>query len=426
MYFAHATAASCSRGSFGSDLQATTPNRVPSALRHRSASTSLLVFLVAARILRPAPLGRDPSPSHRPIAPGGALVARPCPTTDDRSHAPPRRPTTGPPHGIHAGAHPAHRHRSPRRPRCTPASCSTRRTAVMPAVLDGDRRRDNPHLPGTVGDVDHPVRAASPRTSPTSRPKRPLRPVEVADTGAPRGVADPHQGHRAPVDVFITIYGESLETIRKTVTAALAMRGSHNTWVLDDGKSDEVRDLAAELGAATCGAYSSGGAKAGNVNHALTLAKGEFFAIFDADFVPDPTFLVETVPFFVDREGRLRADAADLRQPAHHICAAAPATCRPSSTASSSPAAIASTPRSAWAPTCCSDARPSRTWAASTPSRSPRTSGRRSCCTSAAGDRSTSPMCSPSERPPSRSRRTPSSNCGGPRADSRSCSRTTR
>ncbi|MFP7760057.1 glycosyltransferase [Marisediminicola sp. LYQ134] len=104
------------------------------------------------------------------------------------------------------------------------------------------------------------------------------------------------------VDVFITTYGEDPAVIRRTVTAALAMRGKHATWVLDDGRSDEVRDLAAELGARYVRRLSSNGAKAGNVNHALSISKGDYFAIFDADFVPDPEFLVETVPFFVDRK----------------------------------------------------------------------------------------------------------------------------
>jgi len=108
------------------------------------------------------------------------------------------------------------------------------------------------------------------------------------------------KGSELTVDVFITTYGESLDVIRTTVTAATEMRGLHRTWVLDDGRSDDVRDLATELGARYVRRLSSGGAKAGNVNHALTLAKGEFFAIFDADFVPDKAFLVETVPFFID------------------------------------------------------------------------------------------------------------------------------
>ena len=104
------------------------------------------------------------------------------------------------------------------------------------------------------------------------------------------------------VDVFITVYGEPVEKIRKTVVAALAMRGEHTTWILDDGRSDAVRDLANEIGARYVRRLSSNGAKAGNVNHALTISNGEYFAIFDADFVPEPEFLYETVPFFVDEK----------------------------------------------------------------------------------------------------------------------------
>jgi cellulose synthase (UDP-forming) len=102
------------------------------------------------------------------------------------------------------------------------------------------------------------------------------------------------------VDVFITVYGEDIATVRKTVESALAIRGRHRTWVLDDGRSDEVRDLAAELGAWYVRRLSSHGAKAGNINHALTLAKGHYFAVFDADFAPRPEFLQETLPFFAE------------------------------------------------------------------------------------------------------------------------------
>lgn len=101
------------------------------------------------------------------------------------------------------------------------------------------------------------------------------------------------------VDVFITVYGEDLETVSRTIRAAVALRGAHRTWVLDDGRSDELKDATESLGAWYVRRLSANGAKAGNVNHALSIAKGELFAIFDADFVPDPEFLVETVPFFV-------------------------------------------------------------------------------------------------------------------------------
>jgi cellulose synthase/poly-beta-1,6-N-acetylglucosamine synthase-like glycosyltransferase len=42
------------------------------------------------------------------------------------------------------------------------------------------------------------------------------------------------------------------------------------------------------------------GFKAGALEHGLRLAKGEFVAVFDADFVPDPDFLRRTVHFFTD------------------------------------------------------------------------------------------------------------------------------
>jgi cellulose synthase (UDP-forming) len=104
----------------------------------------------------------------------------------------------------------------------------------------------------------------------------------------------------ATVDVFITTYGEDPDVIRKTVAAAVAMHGEHLTWVLDDGRSDRVRAIAAEQGARYLRRLGSGGAKAGNVNHALTASTAEYFVIFDADFVPEPDFLIETLPFFVD------------------------------------------------------------------------------------------------------------------------------
>jgi len=109
-------------------------------------------------------------------------------------------------------------------------------------------------------------------------------------------------GEDVLVDVFITVYGEPVATIRRTADAAMQMTGRHRTWILDDGRSDEVKELAAELGCYYVRRLSNNGAKAGNVNHALSIAKGEYFAIFDADFVPKENFLLETVPFFVSND----------------------------------------------------------------------------------------------------------------------------
>jgi len=128
---------------------------------------------------------------------------------------------------------------------------------------------------------------------------------EVLQAGTRR---DPHRwpmrldGRLATVDVFITTYGEDLDTIRRTATAALALQGEHLTYILDDGKSDEVRNLAAELGVRYVRRMGNNGAKAGNINYALSITGGKYFVIFDADFVPKPTFLHETVPFFANED----------------------------------------------------------------------------------------------------------------------------
>jgi cellulose synthase/poly-beta-1,6-N-acetylglucosamine synthase-like glycosyltransferase len=44
------------------------------------------------------------------------------------------------------------------------------------------------------------------------------------------------------------------------------------------------------------------GFKAGALKDAMPLARGEFIAIFDADFLPRPDFLLQTVPYFEDEK----------------------------------------------------------------------------------------------------------------------------
>jgi len=64
------------------------------------------------------------------------------------------------------------------------------------------------------------------------------------------------------------------------------------------------------------------GFKAGALENGLKQAKGEFVAVFDADFVPSPDFLERTVPFFSDdkvgmvqvRWGHLNRDFSILTQ----------------------------------------------------------------------------------------------------------------
>lgn len=120
--------------------------------------------------------------------------------------------------------------------------------------------------------------------------------------------------HKEPVsvDVFITVYGEPVEVIKTTAIAARDMVGRHGTVILDDGGSDEVKALAKKLNIGYIRRKGSKGAKAGNINNALSLSRAQYFVIFDADFVAKENFLYETLPFFED------ASVAFVQTPQHY------------------------------------------------------------------------------------------------------------
>ena len=105
------------------------------------------------------------------------------------------------------------------------------------------------------------------------------------------------------VDIFITVYGEPLDVISRTVEAAMAIRHPRKSvWVLDDGHSPDVEALAEMHGAGHLTRPTRRGAKAGNINEALKRTNGHFVAIFDADHVPQPNFLEETMGVFHNRK----------------------------------------------------------------------------------------------------------------------------
>jgi cellulose synthase (UDP-forming) len=101
------------------------------------------------------------------------------------------------------------------------------------------------------------------------------------------------------VDVFVTVLGEPIEIVERTVAAAVAVRHPRTrVHVLDDGHSEEVRSLAAKHGAGYITREGLRGAKAGSLNHALSVTTGTLFAVFDADQVPHPDFLESTLGAF--------------------------------------------------------------------------------------------------------------------------------
>lgn len=110
-----------------------------------------------------------------------------------------------------------------------------------------------------------------------------------------------------PVDIFIPVAGEPLEVIEKTVEGAKAMDyPNFRVFILNDGyvaqKENwrEVEELAARLRVNCITRQVPGGAKAGNINQALLLTASPLVAFFDSDHVPEPNFLRETAPYFVN------------------------------------------------------------------------------------------------------------------------------
>jgi cellulose synthase/poly-beta-1,6-N-acetylglucosamine synthase-like glycosyltransferase len=88
--------------------------------------------------------------------------------------------------------------------------------------------------------------------------------------------------------------------IEEALRAAVAMRGEHRTWLLDDGNDPRLARLARRVGAGYLTRGDRADAKAGNINTALARTDGDLIAIFDIDHIPEPEFLERTIAHFHD------------------------------------------------------------------------------------------------------------------------------
>jgi cellulose synthase/poly-beta-1,6-N-acetylglucosamine synthase-like glycosyltransferase len=112
------------------------------------------------------------------------------------------------------------------------------------------------------------------------------------------------------VTIQLPIYNE-LYVIERLLDAVAAIdypRDRLEIQVLDDS-TDDTREVAARKSEALRRAgfdvayrhrKDRRGFKAGALADGLTIAKGEFIAIFDADFLPKPEILADTIHFFTD------------------------------------------------------------------------------------------------------------------------------
>lgn len=103
------------------------------------------------------------------------------------------------------------------------------------------------------------------------------------------------------IDLMVPTYNEDLGVVKPTIYAALGIdwpKDKINIYILDDGNRPAFKAFAAEVGVHYIARPTHEHAKAGNINHALKQANGEFVAIFDCDHVPTRSFLQLTLGWF--------------------------------------------------------------------------------------------------------------------------------
>lgn len=135
-------------------------------------------------------------------------------------------------------------------------------------------------------------------------------PAMARPTPPPR----PADGLRVAAVTTFVPGSESAEMLQTTLTALVAMRGVHDTWVLDEGDTASVRELCARLGArhfsrrqvpeldAPSGRYASS-TKHGNYNAWLATVLPEGYDVvvsFDPDHIPERHYLDRTLGYFAD------------------------------------------------------------------------------------------------------------------------------
>ncbi|MEL7429353.1 MAG: glycosyltransferase [Pseudomonadota bacterium] len=108
----------------------------------------------------------------------------------------------------------------------------------------------------------------------------------------------PRQG--LDVDVFVTVYNEPFDVVRRTVRAAKEITYPHRTIVLDDGRRPEIRELSEALGCDYFSRAKNDHAKAGNLNFGLGKSTAEFVMVLDADHIALPHALDALLGYFDD------------------------------------------------------------------------------------------------------------------------------
>ena len=130
---------------------------------------------------------------------------------------------------------------------------------------------------------------------------------------------EPHEDPtQHPIFIFVPTLNEGVAVLRPTLEGCMAARSKYlahyphaevTIVVCNDGRAAKARcwrkveGLARKLGVRCVTRELGGGAKAGNIENArqkLHATGDALLVIFDADQVPEPDFLLETIPPFTD------------------------------------------------------------------------------------------------------------------------------
>jgi cellulose synthase (UDP-forming) len=115
------------------------------------------------------------------------------------------------------------------------------------------------------------------------------------------------------VDVLIPTYNEGPEVVGKTILAALQLDYPRfQVYVLDDGQRPWLKQFCEEVGAIHITRDDRSGAKAGNINHALTIIQGDLNLLLDADFIPYKNCLWRLAGFFLRSKDRHCSDTSEF------------------------------------------------------------------------------------------------------------------
>ncbi len=128
------------------------------------------------------------------------------------------------------------------------------------------------------------------------------------------------------VTVQLPVFNE-LYVVERLIDAVVALdypRDLLEVQLLDDGNDESVEIAAAKIAQLQAQGFpiehvrrpERVGYKAGALAYGLKHTQGEFTAIFDADFIPNPDFLRQTIPHFLkdDRVGVVQAKWEHLNQ----------------------------------------------------------------------------------------------------------------